>query len=86
MLENSSDPIPSLRGIDAFSEFNNVICNIRVKNLDELSNFLRAVARLVEYNKVDVIANNKKLKEPYWKRRIEDDVARFRKNLSQTDD
>ena len=85
MLENRSGPIPSLRGIDAFSEFNNVICNIRVKNLDELINFLRAVPRLV-YNKGGVIANNKKLKEPYWKRRIEYDIARFRKNLSQTDD
>ena len=46
MQENSSDPIPSLQGIDALkvkntvSEINNIICNIRVKNLDELENHL----------------------------------------------
>ena len=38
MQENDSDPIPSLRGIDALkvksiaSEVNEIICNIRVKN------------------------------------------------------
>ena len=41
MKENSSDPIPSLGGIDVLKvkstvfEVNDVICNIRVKNLDE---------------------------------------------------
>ena len=47
MQENSSDPIPSLRGIDALkvkstvSEVNDIICNIRVKNLDELKKISR---------------------------------------------
>ena len=58
MQENSCNPIPSLRGIDALkvkstvSEINNIICNIRVKNLDELKNLLRAGARLVRKKKV----------------------------------
>ena len=58
MQENSCNPIPSLRGIDALkvkstvSEINNIICNIRVKNLDELKNLLRAGARLVRNKKV----------------------------------
>ena len=46
--ENSSDLIPSLLGIDALKvkstvpEVNDIIRNIRVKNLDELKNLLRA--------------------------------------------
>ena len=48
MQENSCDPTPSLRGIDALkvkstvSEVNDIICNIRVENLDELKNLLSA--------------------------------------------
>ena len=44
--ENSSDPIPSLRGIDALkvestvSEINDIACNIRVKHSDQLENLL----------------------------------------------
>ena len=56
-----------------------------MKNLDELKNLLRAGARLV-CNKVGVIANKTECKEPYWKRRIEDGIARLRKDLSQIDD
>ena len=65
--ENSSDPIPSLRGIDALkvkstvSEVNYITCNIRAKNLDELKNLLRTGARLV-CNRVGVISNEKNLK------------------------
>ena len=62
--ENSSDPIPSLRGIDALKVKTtvsqiNIICNIRLKNLDELKNLLGAGARSV-CNKVGVIANKNK--------------------------
>ena len=52
MQENSSDPIPSLQGIDALkckstvSKVNDIISSIRVKTLDELKNLLRAGARL----------------------------------------
>ena len=83
MQENSSDPIPSLQGIDALkckstvSKVNDIISSIRVKTLDELKNLLRAGARLV-CNKVSVIANKKDVKEEHWKRRIEDDIARLR--------
>ena len=48
MQKNSCDPTPLLRGIDALkvkstvSEVNDIICNIRVENLDELKNLLRA--------------------------------------------
>ena len=74
MKENSSDPIPSLQGINALkiktavSGVNDIICNIRVENLDELKQLLRAGSRLV-CNK-GVIADSKELKEPYWKRQI----------------
>ena len=74
MKKNSSDPIPSLQGINALkiktavSGVNDIICNIRVENLDELKKLLRAGARLV-CNK-GVIADSKELKEPYWKRQI----------------
>ena len=60
--ENSSDPIASLRGIDALkvkntvSEINDIICNIKMENLDKLKNLLRAGARLV-CDKVGVIVN-----------------------------
>ena len=70
MQENSSDLIPSLRGINALkvksavSEVNDIICKIRVKNLVELKNLLRAAATLV-CNKVGVIANKREFKEPY---------------------
>ena len=74
MQENSSDsipshPIPSLQGIDALKVKGTVsevsdICNIKVKNLGELKDLLRARARLVR-NKVGAIANKKEFKEPY---------------------
>ena len=91
MQENSSDPIPSLRGIDVLkvkstsSDVNNTICNIMVKNLNGLKNFLRAGARVL-CNKVGVIANKNEFKEPYWKRQIEDDILRLRRDLSQIED
>ena len=84
MHENSSNPIPSLRDIDALkvkstvSEVNDNTCYIRVKNLYNLKNLFIAWARLV-CKKVSVISNKKEFKEPYWKKRIEDDTARLRK-------
>ena len=89
MQENSSDPtIPSLRGIDALkvkgaiSEVNDIICNIKVKDLDELKNLLRTGTRLV-CEKIGVFSNKKDFKEPFWERRIKDNIARLRKDLSQ---
>ena len=67
MQECSSDPISSLLDIDALevestvSEVNDIIYNIRVKNVDELKNLFRAGSRLV-CSKVDVIAQKKTLK------------------------
>ena len=86
MHENSSDPIPSLQGTDALkakstiSEVNDIMCNIRVKNLDEIKNLLRAGAKL-KCNKLGVITNEKEFKEPYWKGRIKDDIAKLRIGL-----
>ena len=60
--ENSSDPIASLRGIDALkvkntvSEISDIICNIKMGNLDKLKILLRAGARLV-CDKVGVVVN-----------------------------
>ena len=91
MQENSSDPISSLLYIDALevestvSEVNDIIYNIRVKNVDELKNLLRAGSKLV-CSKVDVIVQKKDFKEPYCKRRIEYDIARLWKDLSQIED
>ena len=72
MMQENSDTILSYRGVDALkvsavSEACGIICNITVKNLDELKNLLRAGARLVP-KKVGVTANIKIFKEPYWKR------------------
>ena len=44
------------------SEANGNICNIKMKNLDELKTILRAWPRLV-CNKIGVIANKKECKE-----------------------
>ena len=63
------------------SEVNDIICNIMVKNLDELKNLFIGGARLV-CDKVGVIFNIKEFKKPYWKRQVEDDIARLRKDLS----
>ena len=65
--------IPLLRRIDALkvkstvSEVNDIICNMKTKNLDELKNLLRAGIRLI-CNHVGVVANKKEFKQPYWKR------------------
>ena len=67
------------------SEVNDTLCNIRMKNLDELKTFLRGGARLV-CNKVSFIVSKKEVKEPYWKKPIVDDIARLRKDLSQIED
>ena len=73
MHKNSNDFITSLRGIDALkvkstvSEVDDIICKIRVKNLDELRNLLRDWGRLV-CSKVGVTANKKEFKEPYWEK------------------
>ena len=64
MQENSSGPVRSVRGIDTLkvkstvSKVNDIICNIRLENLDELKNLLTARVRLV-CNKVVVTANKK---------------------------
>ena len=56
---------------------NDIICNIRVKNLDELKNLLRA-------GKMYVLPPPKKeFKERYSKCRTKDGIAKLRKDMSQ---
>ena len=72
--KSSSDPIPSLRGIDVLKIKSTVKGQwYYVQYQGEKSRWTEkplGSCRLVS-NKVGVFANKKEFKEPYWKRQIE---------------
>ena len=92
MHEGEKGDIPSLRSRDItlvtkyVNEVNKLLKCIPVRNLSELKCAARASALLV-CEKVGVkIYHTIYKKEPFWKRRIEKDIAILRKDLSRIDD
>ena len=89
MQERAKGDIPTLRSRDIIlvtkyvNEVKKVIKCIPVRNLFELKYAVRASALLVSEKvgvKTDHTINKK---EPFWKRRIEKDIAVLRKDLSR---
>ena len=92
MHEGAKGDIPTLRSRDInlvakyVNEVNEVLKCIPVRNLSELKYVARASALLV-CEKVGVKTDHTiNKKEPFWKRRIEKDIAILRKDLSRIDD
>ena len=92
MHEGAKGDIPTLRSKDIdlvtkhVNEVNEVLKCIPVRNLSDLKYVARAGALLV-CEKVDVKTDHTiNKKEPFWKRRIEKDIAILRKDLSRIDD
>ena len=89
MRDGAKGDIPTLRTRDSnlviehVNDVNEVLKCIPVKNLSDLKYVARAGALLVCEKigvKTDHVINTK---EPFWKRRIEKDVAILRKDLSR---
>ena len=63
MQENSRDPIPSLQGMDALK-------------VESIVSEVNDIICNIRVESLDCL--QKKFKEPYWKKRIEDDIVRLR--------
>ena len=92
MREGAKGDIPILRPRDInlvikhMNDVNEVLKCIPVKNLSDLKYVARAGALLVS-KKIGVKTNHAiNKKGPFWKQRIEKDIALLRKDLSRIDD
>ena len=91
LLKNpKNDPIPSLRSANAFrlkqeTEVTKAMSSITLNDISDFKNLIKAGAISV-CEKMGIIKSVKPQQEPFWKRRIESDIARLRKDLSRQDD
>ena len=92
LLKNpKNDPIPSLRSANAFrlkqeiEEVTKAMSSIALNDISDFKNLIKAGAISV-CEKMGIIKSVKPQQEPFWKRRIESDIARLRKDLSRQDD
>ena len=92
LLKNpKNDPIPSLRSANAFrlkqeiEEVTKAMSSIALNDISDFKNLIKAGAISV-CEKMGIIKSVKPQQEPFWKRRIESDIARLRKDLSHQDD
>ena len=92
LLKNpKNDPIPSLRFADAFrlkqekEEVNKAMSSITLNDISNFKNLIEAGATIV-CERIGIRKSVKPRQGPFWKRRIEIDIARFRKDLSRLDD
>ena len=60
---------------------NMAISCLKVKNLDDVKDLVRAGVRHV-CERLRVTAKRKEQKDPFWKKQIESDIAKPRKDLS----
>lgn len=79
--------VPSLRAIDSVTvktktrKINEILINIRLSNIDDI-HVIKEAAILVN-ERVDLKRKRKKQKDPFWKRHIENDIGKLRKDLSR---
>ena len=85
------DSIPSLRSANPFrlkqeiEEVTKAMSSIVLNDISDFKNLIKARAISV-CEKMGIIKSVKPQQEPSWKRLIESDIARLRKDLSRQDD
>ena len=92
LLKNpKNEPIPSLQSANAFrlkqetEEVSKTMSSITLNDISDFKNLIKAGAISV-CEKMGIIKPVKPQQEPFWKRHIESDIARLRKDLSHQDD
>ena len=92
LLKNpKNDPIPSLRSANAFrlkqetEEVTKAMSSITLNDISDFKNLIKAGAISV-CERMGIRKSVKPQQEPFWKRRIESDIARLRKDLSRQND
>ena len=86
-----NDPIPSLRSADAFQleqeteEVNKAKSSINLNDLNDFKNLIKAGGTIV-CERMGIRKSVKQQQVPFWKRRIESNIARLKKDLSRLDD
>ena len=80
-----NDSIPSLRSTDAFQlkqeteEINKAMSSITLNDISDFGNIIKAGATIV-WQRMGIRKSVKPQQEPFWKRHIESDIARLRKD------
>ena len=59
--------------------------SITLNDISDFKNLIKAGA-IIACEKMGIIKSVKPQQEPFWKRRIESDIARLRKDLSRQND
>ena len=92
LLKNpKNDPIPSLRSTNAFrlkqetEEVTKAMSSITLNDISDFKNLIKAGAISV-CERMGIRKSVKPQQEPFWKRRIESDITRLRKDCSRQDD
>ena len=92
LLKNpKNDPIPSLQSANIFrlkqetEKVTKAMSSITLNDISDFKNLIKAGAISV-CEKMGIIKSVKPQQEPFWKRRIESDIARLRKDLSRQND
>ena len=91
MLISEKTQLPSLRKVnekklkEAVELVNTVIHNVITNSITEMNNLLHAGAYVVaeKLGKMKKNRTNEKRKEPWWKRRIQANIAEWRKDVSR---
>ena len=88
LLKNpKNDPIPSLRSANAFrlkqeiEEVTKAMSSIALNDISDFKNLIKTGAISV-CERMGIRKSVKPQQEPFWKRRIKDDIARLKKCLS----
>ena len=91
LLKNpKNDPIPSLRSANAFrlkqeTEVTKAMSSITLNDISDFKNLIKAGAISV-CERMGIRKSVKPQQEPFWKRHIESDITRVKKDLSRQDD
>ena len=92
LLKNQkNNPIPSLRSANAFrlkqetEEVTKAMSSITLNDISDFKNLIKAGAISV-CERMRIRKSVKPQQETFWKRHIESDIARLRKDLSRQDD
>ena len=89
ILQTDLNNVPSLRTIDSAKvkaetkKINEILKNVRCKNIDNIREVIKAAAILVSERVGVKRKTEQKQKDPFWKRRIENDIGKLRKDLSR---
>ena len=88
ILQTDLNNVPSLKTIDSAKvkaetkKINEILKNVTFTNIDNMRDVIKAAAILVSERVGVKRKTAQKQKDPFWKRRIENDIGKLRKDLS----